>query len=233
MIRIRKAADRGHFDHGWLKTFHTFSFAGYQDPAYMGFRALRVINEDWVSPGEGFGTHGHRDMEIITYVLEGALEHRDSMGTGSVITLGEVQYMSAGSGVTHSEFNHSHEKQVHLLQIWILPDQRNYKPTYDQHIIQPTENRNRLFLIASGAGESNAIQIRQDAKLYCSVFDAGNTVEFHPEKDRHVWLQVARGSIAVNAITLETGDGAAVSDEILLRINGGPQGAEFLLFDLN
>lgn len=232
MLKLRKAIDRGHFDHGWLKTYHSFSFADYHDPENMGFRTLRVINDDVVLQGEGFGTHPHRDMEIITYPVSGSLQHRDSMGNGSVIRRGEVQYMSAGTGVTHSEFNPSQEEVSHLLQIWILPDRRSYEPTYAQHKVTEEDKRNKLCLLASGTGELGSIQIRQDAKIFASVLEPQAVLGYQIDKKRHVWLQVVQGTVAVNDIKLETGDGLAVSEETHLQLVGGSTSAEVLLFDL-
>lgn len=232
MITVRPAAERGHFDHGWLNTYHSFSFADYYDPKHMGFRDLRVINEDWVAPGKGFGTHPHRDMEIITYILEGALEHRDSMGNGSVIRPGEVQRMSAGTGVTHSEFNASPNEWVHLLQIWILPNQQGIEPSYEQTLFPMEERRNRLRLIASPDGREGSVTIHQDVAVYASVLDQGKTVSFAFEQGRHGWIQVARGSLELNGTPLATSDGAALSDERSLTLTAS-ENAEFVLFYLN
>jgi len=230
MITVRKADDRGHFNHGWLDTYHTFSFADYHDPNFMGFRDLRVINEDRVQPGRGFGTHGHRDMEIITYVLEGELAHRDSMGTGSVIRPGEVQRMSAGTGVMHSEMNPSPEKPVHLLQIWILPEREGIKPGYQQKTFPETERQGRLRLVASPDGREGSLEIHQDVDLFASTLRDGKPVTHEFRPNRYGWLQVARGSVDVNGKKLNAGDGAAIEGErsIALRGNG-----EVLLFDLN
>jgi redox-sensitive bicupin YhaK (pirin superfamily) len=230
MITIRKAEDRGHFDFGWLDTFHTFSFGDYYDPDFVGFRSLRVINEDRVAPRTGFPTHGHRDMEIITYILEGALEHRDSMGNGSVIRPGEVQRMTAGTGVTHSEANSS-EDPVHLLQIWILPNARGLKPGYEQKNYNDDEKRNRLRLIASADGRDGSVTINQDASVYASVLDPGHEVLQQLAPHRHAWVQVARGKIAVNGDDLNQGDGAAISGELVATI-AGREPSEILLFDL-
>ncbi len=231
MIQIRKAGERGHANHGWLDTYHTFSFADYQDPKHMGFRSLRVINEDKVEPGQGFGTHGHRDMEIITCILEGELQHKDSMGNGAVIRPGEVQRMSAGTGVTHSEFNPSKTKPVHLLQIWILPDKANLTPSYEQREFKPAELKNRLCLVASGKPREGAVKIHQDADLYSSLVDSGKKLEYALDKNRHAWIQVARGSLRVNDALLQAGDGAAVSKEEKLKISGESD-SQFLLFDM-
>ena len=230
MITIRKAEERGHFDHGWLDTYHTFSFADYYDPDFMGFRALRVINDDRVEPGRGFGTHPHRDMEIVTYVIEGALEHRDSMGTGSIIHPGEVQRMSAGTGVMHSETNASIEEALHLLQIWILPERRGITPGYEQKEFSEEERRGKLRLVASRDGSDGAVTIHQDVKLYASLLNGGPVKhEFAP--GRYGWLQVAKGAIELNGKLLQQGDGAAISEEPRLEIKG-KEDAEILLFDL-
>jgi redox-sensitive bicupin YhaK (pirin superfamily) len=230
MITIRKAAERGHFDFGWLDTYHTFSFGDYYDPEFMGFRSLRVINEDRVAPRTGFPTHGHRDMEIITYILEGALEHRDSMGNGSVIRPGEVQRMTAGTGVTHSEANSS-EDPVHLLQIWILPNARGLKPGYEQKTFTDDEKRNRLRLVASADSRDGSVTINQDASIYASVLDAGREAIHRLAPNRNAWVQVARGKIAINGNDLNQGDGAAISDEPAIAIVAS-EPAELLLFDL-
>jgi len=232
MIQIRRAADRGHFDHGWLDTRHTFSFGDYQDPRHMGFRSLRVINEDRVRPGEGFGTHGHRDMEILSYVLEGGLAHRDSMGNGSVISPGDVQYMSAGTGVRHSEFNASQKEPVHFYQIWLLPNANGLTPRYGQKRFDDAEKRGTLRLVASGTDEDGAIGIRQDARIYASVLDAGESATLELAPGRHLWAQLLRGSASVNGRTLVAGDGLAASDEKSFRFEGGEKGTELLVFDL-
>jgi redox-sensitive bicupin YhaK (pirin superfamily) len=229
MITIRKSEDRGHFDFGWLDTYHTFSFDQYYDPAHMHFRSLRVINEDRVQPGHGFPTHSHRDMEIITYILSGALEHRDSMGNGSVIRPGDVQRMSAGTGVSHSEFNPSDTETVHLLQIWILPSAHDLPPGYEEKHF--SEQRGRLRLIAANNGREDAVTIHQDAQVYATVLDAGQTVVHSLNQSRYAWLQVARGRVSLNEVELKQGDGAAVSGESELRIAAHDQ-AEVLLFDL-
>jgi redox-sensitive bicupin YhaK (pirin superfamily) len=231
MITIRKSEDRGHFNLGWLDTYHTFSFDQYFNPAHMHFRRLRVINEDRVAPGQGFPTHSHRDMEIITYILSGALEHRDSMGNGSVIRPGDVQRMTAGSGVSHSEFNPSQSEAVHLLQIWILPNARNLPPGYEEKHFAEDERRGRLQLIASEDGREGSVTIHQDAKVYATLLEAGQTVTQAIDPDRYAWLQVARGTIRLNEMELKQGDGAAVSKESELAIASHDQ-AELLLFDL-
>lgn len=230
MITIRKAEERGHFNHGWLDTYHTFSFADYYDPEQMGFRALRVINDDRVEPGVGFGTHPHRDMEIITYVLDGELAHKDSMGNGSIIRPGEVQRMSAGTGVRHSEMNPSPAQWLHLLQIWIMPDRTGITPSYEQKMFEPAERQGRLRLVASPDGAGGSVTIHQDVRLYASLLD-GEEVSHAFDKGRYGWLHVARGNAVVNGIELGAGDGAAITDERSLTITG--DGAEVLLFDLN
>jgi redox-sensitive bicupin YhaK (pirin superfamily) len=231
MITVREAKDRGHFNFGWLDTNHTFSFGDYYDPRFMGFRSLRVINEDRVHPGRGFPTHPHRDMEIITYVLEGSLEHKDSMGTGSVIRPGEVQRMSAGTGVTHSESNSSKDESVHLLQIWIMPDKYGIRPSYEQKMYEAEEKQGRLRLIASPDGRDDSVKIQQDTALYAALLEPGQEVIHELKVNRHAWVQVARGAVSLNGQLLSQGDGAAVSDERALAIVG-QESAEVLLFDL-
>lgn len=231
MINIRKSNHRGHADHGWLNTYHTFSFADYHDPRQMGFRALRVINEDRVQPGEGFPTHPHQNMEIISYVLEGALEHRDSMGNGTVIRPGDVQRMSAGTGITHSEFNHSKDELVHFFQIWILPETNGLKPGYEQRFFPDEEKRGALRLVASPDGRDGSVTIHQDVNLYAVLLEADENVIYHIPENRHAWLQIARGSVLVNGHLLEQGDGAAVSSEDTVIISGQGR-SEVLLFDL-
>jgi len=231
MITIRKSEERGHFSHGWLDTFHTFSFDQYYDPAHTHWRSLRVINEDRVAPGQGFPAHSHRDMEIITYILSGALEHRDSMGSGSVIRPGDVQRMSAGTGVSHSEFNPSDSESVHLLQIWILPESRGLAPTYEEKSFSEDERRGRLRLVASADGSEGSVTIQQDARLYATILDAGTSVEHALGANRYAWLQVARGTIRLNEFDLQQGDGAAISSETDLKIVAR-EAAEILLFDL-
>jgi redox-sensitive bicupin YhaK (pirin superfamily) len=231
MIHPRRAAERGHFDHGWLDTYHTFSFADYQDPEQMGFRSLRVINEDRVQPGNGFGLHGHRDMEIVTYVLEGALEHRDSMGNGSVLRPGEFQRMSAGTGIRHSEFNPSATEPVHFYQIWLLPKTRGIQPSYEQKSFAEEEKRNRLRLVAAPDGADGALRIWQDARIYLATLDAGAALRHDLPAGQHAWLQVLRGRVRVNGTELDTSDGAAISAESALTIAAG-QGAEIMLFEL-
>jgi quercetin 2,3-dioxygenase len=231
MINIRKAKDRGHFDFGWLDTYHTFAFGDYYDPEFLGFRSLRVINEDRVAPHTGFPTHGHRDMEIITYVLSGALEHRDSMGNGSVIRPGEVQRMTAGSGVTHSEANSSETDAVHLLQIWILPSARNLQPGYEQKTFSEEDKRGRLRLVASNDGRDGSVTVNQDAAIYATVLEPGNEVSHQLGATRNAWIQVARGAVSVNGMDLHQGDGAAVSAESAITIAARAP-SEVLLFDL-
>jgi redox-sensitive bicupin YhaK (pirin superfamily) len=231
MIHIRKSEDRGHFDHGWLDTYHTFSFADYYDPEHMSFRALRVINEDRVEPQTGFGRHPHREMEIITYVLDGELTHHDSMGNGSVIRPGEVQRMTAGSGIEHSEENNSPTDEVHLLQIWIRPNEKGLTPEYEQKSIPEKAEKNKLYMIASPVGGNGSLKIHQDVKLYSAIIGAGEKIEFELEKDRHAWVQVARGTVDLNGNQLKQGDGAGVSKETDLTISA-EENSEILLFDL-
>ncbi len=231
MITIRKSGERGHFDFGWLNTYHTFSFDRYYDPAHMAFRSLRVINEDRVQAGHGFPTHPHRDMEIITYILEGELEHKDSMGNGSVIRPGDVQRMTAGTGVAHSEKNPSNDEAVHLLQIWILPSQQGLPPGYEQISYSPEALQGELRLIASDDGRDGSVTIHQDARVYAIILELNETVTHQPGPDRYSWVQVARGALKLNDNYLKQGDGAAVSDESSLTLVG-TEPAEVLLFDL-
>ena len=231
MITIRKSNDRGHADHGWLHTRFTFSFADYFDLEHVQFRTLRVMNDDRISGGGGFPTHPHKDMEIVTYVLEGALAHKDSMGNGSVIRPGDVQYMSAGTGVAHSEFNASDKETVHLYQIWMFPDKKGYKPVYDQKHFGEAEKSGKLRLVASPDGRDGSVKIRQDNELYATVLAPGEVVKHELRPDRHAYVQVARGSVALNGEKLETGDGAAISGEQALELRGVDK-AEILLFDL-
>jgi redox-sensitive bicupin YhaK (pirin superfamily) len=233
MITVRKAEDRGQYDHGWLDTRHTFSFAEYHDEAHMGFRALRVINEDRVTPGEGFGTHGHRDMEIISYVLSGALAHRDSTGGGGVLQPGEVQRMSAGTGVSHSEFNGSDREPVHFLQIWLLPDRRGHPPSYEQKAFPEAERRGKLRLVASPDGAEGSTTVHQDARVYATLLARGEATALALSPGRHAWVQVARGELDVNGTRLRPGDGAALSGEAVVSLAGtGEEMAEALVFDL-
>src|SRR3984957_17330796 len=231
MITIRKSDERGHADHGWLDTRFTFSFADYFDEEHIQFRTLRVMNDDRVAGGGGFPMHPHRDMEIVTYVLEGALEHRDSMGNGSVIKPGDIQYMSAGTGVTHSEFNASKTNPVHLYQIWMMPEKRGLKPAYDQKNFTEAEKRGKLRLIASPDGREGSVKIRQDNELYATVLSEGDSVKHALKPDRHAYVQVARGSVELNGKPLDTGDGAAISAEKAVELTG-VKDAEVLLFDL-
>ena len=231
MITIRKSADRGHANHGWLDTHFTFSFADYFDPEHVQFRTLRVMNDDRIAGGGGFPTHPHRDVEIITYVLEGALEHRDSMGIGSVIKPGDVLYMSAGTGITHSEFNASETEPTHLYQIWMFPEKKGLKPVYDQKNFSAAEKRGKLRLVASPDGRDGSVKIRQDNELYVTLLGHGESVKHELKPDRQAYVQVARGSITLNGTRLETGDGAALSAEKAVELTG-VNDAEVLLFDL-
>jgi redox-sensitive bicupin YhaK (pirin superfamily) len=231
MIQVRKSKERGGGDYGWLKTRHTFSFNDYWDEKWMGFRSLRVINEDWVAPKGGFGTHPHRDMEIITYILDGKLEHKDSLGTGSVILPGDGQRMTAGSGIRHSEFNPSETDTAHLLQIWILPEKTGLEPSYEQKSFPETEKRGKLRLLAAKDSNNGAVKINQDANLYVTLLAPGQEVEHLLPKGRYGWLQVAKGAVELNGQKLEQGDGAAIGDEPKVTIRG-TEDAEVLLFDL-
>ena len=231
MITLRKAKERGHANHGWLDSYHTFSFASYYDPNYMGFRSLRVINEDRVHPTKGFAPHSHRDMEIITYILEGALEHKDSMGNSSVINPGEVQIMSAGTGVTHSEYNPSDSQGVHFLQIWILPDTQSLQPSYQQKMYDASKKQGKLCLIASPDGREDSVTIHQDVNLYATVLASGDKISYDIKPNRHVWLQITQGEINLNGELLTAGDAAAISAEKQLEILA-IQSGEMLLFDL-
>jgi redox-sensitive bicupin YhaK (pirin superfamily) len=231
MMKIRTANERGHANHGWLDTYHTFSFADYYDPQWVGYRSLRVINDDLVMPGMGFGTHPHRDMEIITYILSGSLQHKDSMGNGRVIRPGEVQYMSAGTGVQHSEFNPSKDEAVHLLQIWIQPDQKGVKPGYAEKSFKDA-TPGTLNLVTSKTGRDGSIAIHQDADLWLAKLDAGNRLTHNLAAGRHAWLHVAEGEVSLNGKRLEAGDAAAVTTETTLDLTG-EKPAQVLLFDLN
>jgi len=231
MISVRRGRDRGHRNYGWLDTSHTFSFNDYHEPAFMGFRSLRVINEDRVAPGEGFGTHPHRDMEIVTYVLSGALAHRDSLGTGSTIRPGEAQRMSAGTGVTHSEFNADADAPVHFLQIWLLPEKKGIPPSYEQKAFPASEKEGRLRLLASRDGREGSVTIHQDADLYATVLGKDESVSVVLRPGRHAWVQVARGSTRLNGEVLEAGDGAGVTGEERLTLTG-VEPVEVLVFDL-
>ena len=231
MIAIRKAEDRGHADHGWLKSHHTFSFADFRDPDHKKFRGLRVINEDLVAPGRGFGTHAHDNMEIISYVMAGALEHKDSMGNGEVLRPGEFQRISAGSGITHSEFNPSSTEPAHFYQIWLIPDQRDLEPSYEQREFKDSEKHNQLRLVASPNGAQDSIKIHADAKVYLSKLGKGNEVKSQLEEGRFGWLQVISGNVSVNGNSLSQSDGVAISDETDLSIFAN-EDAEIMFFDL-
>jgi quercetin 2,3-dioxygenase len=231
MIQVRKAAERGHFDHGWLDTQHTFSFGDYYDPAHLGFRSLRVINDDRVQPDQGFGMHGHRDMEIVTYVLDGALEHRDSLGNGSIIKAGELQRMTAGTGVRHSEFNPSDTEWVHLYQIWLLPQRKGLEPSYEQMAVGEEDRRGRFRLVASPNGVDGSLTIHQVARLYLASLSPGEGVAHEIEPGRAAWLQVLRGSMNVLGHDLAAGDGVAVTEESAVSVQATVP-CEVLLFDL-
>lgn len=231
MIHVRRAEERGRSDFGWLDSRHTFSFGDYYDPAHMGFRALRVINDDRVDPGAGFGTHPHRDMEIISYVLEGALAHKDSIGTGSIIRPGEVQRMSAGTGVLHSEFNASKTDRVHFLQIWIVPEQRGIAPSYEQKAFSTEERAGRLRLVASRDGRDGSVVVHQDVALYAALLSGAQSAEHALAPGRNGWVHVARGEVTVNGARLREGDGAALTGEPQVALSEG-RDAEVLLFDL-
>jgi quercetin 2,3-dioxygenase len=232
MITVRAAQDRGAANFGWLDSRHTFSFGTYQDPQQMGFGSLRVINEDQVAPGQGFPTHGHRDMEIVSYVLEGALEHKDSLGTGSVIRPGDVQRMSAGTGIQHSEYNASQDRPVHFLQIWILPESPDLAPGYEQKSFERSEKQGQLRLVGSRDGHGGSITVHQDIDMYAAVLTAGDAVSHELKAQRSAWLQVVRGSVQLNGYSLEAGDGAAVDQDPQLAIQGIAEDSEVLLFDM-
>lgn len=232
MIKIRKSKDRGHANYGWLDTYYTFSFNDYHDDRFMGFRNLRVINEDRVEADQGFPKHGHRDMEIITYVISGELSHRDSMGNGETILPDEVQRMTAGTGVLHSEFSSPTDK-THLLQIWILPEKNRLEPAYEQKKFDRDSKRGTLKLVASRGGDDGSVHINQDVKLYASVLSEGQSVTHSLAEGRHAWIQLISGALDINGYTLEAGDGAAVSDETSLKLTAHENETEFLLFDLN
>lgn len=231
MITVRRAEERGHFDHGWLDTWHTFSFGQYFDPAHVSFGALRVINQDRVAPGRGFGTHPHRDMEIVTYVYDGALAHQDSLGNGSTMVPGDVQRMTAGTGVTHSEYNASATEAVRFLQIWILPEATGLTPSYEQKQFAPTDKQGRLCLIASRDGREGSVLVHQDVAIYASRLAAGDRVEHPLATGRKAWVQVVNGEVTVNGTMLHAGDGAAITDEAQVALSGITEG-ECLLFDL-
>jgi redox-sensitive bicupin YhaK (pirin superfamily) len=232
MIKIRRSNERGHANHGWLDSRFSFSFADYYDPRNMGFRDLRVINEDYIEPAQGFPTHGHRDMEIITYVIDGEVSHRDSMGNGETIRPHEVQRMTAGTGVLHSEYSSPTEK-THLLQIWILPEKQNLQPGYEQKLFAPEEKQGKLRLVASKGGDDGSVHINQDVKLYASILSSGEEVTHVLPEGRHAWIQLISGSLDVNGETLNPGDAAAISDESTINLTAGDDKTEFLLFDLN
>jgi quercetin 2,3-dioxygenase len=231
VITLRKSAARGHAEHGWLNAWHTFSFAEYYDPAYMGFSVLRVINDDTIAAGRGFGMHPHRDMEIITYILDGELRHEDSMGTGSVIRAGDVQYMSAGTGVRHSEINASPDEPVHLLQVWILPEEKNLAPRYAQSTIPAAEKRGRWRSIATPDGQDGSIAIRQDASLLATLLDEDSPLQYYPLPMRRLYLQMARGTAKLNGMAISQGDGAFIENESVVTLSDA-KNAEALLFDL-
>ncbi len=232
MITIRSASERGNANFGWLDSRHTFSFGSYYDPAHMGFSSLRVINEDKVAPGQGFPTHSHRDMEIISYVVDGALEHKDSIGTGSVIRPGDVQRMSAGTGISHSEYNASKENPVHFLQIWVLPEKQGIEPGYEQTYFSPEEKQGKLRLVGSRDGRDGSITIHQDLNLYAARLDVNEQVDYTLQPNRSVWIQVVRGGVSLNQQPLSAGDGAAVTNAETLVIKGQSDDAEILLFDM-
>lgn len=231
MITVRTSEERGHFNHGWLDTYHTFSFGEFYDPEFTSFRSLRVINDDRVAPGHGFPMHPHHDMEIITYLLEGELQHKDSLGHGAVLKTGEVQRITAGKGILHSESNPSKTAPVHLLQIWITPRARALPPSYDQRPFPEATRRNRLKLVCSPDGADGSITINQDVRLYASLLDTGQRLEHTLDPGRAAWVQIARGAMSINGITLNAGDGAAITDEAMLALSGA-ENSEFLLFDL-
>ncbi|MEA5463256.1 pirin family protein [Leptothoe sp. PORK10 BA2] len=232
MITIRSASARGHANFGWLDSRHTFSFGNYYDPAHMGFGNLRVINEDNVAPGQGFPTHSHRDMEIISYVIDGALEHKDSIGNGSIIRPGDVQRMSAGSGISHSEYNAAQDSPVHFLQIWVLPEKQGIEPGYEQIYISPEEKQGKLRLVGSQDGRDGSVTIHQNINLYATQLTLGDQIDHKLEAHRLAWLQVVQGSLTLNGQALGQGDGAAIADGENLSIQGTSGNAEFLLFDM-
>lgn len=232
MIKIRRANERGHANYGWLDTHYTFSFSNYYDERFMGFRSLRVINEDFIAPNQGFPTHGHRDMEILTYVMRGELSHKDSMGNGETIRPHEVQRMTAGTGVLHSEYS-SPSEETHLLQIWILPEKNNLEPGYEQTYFAPEDKQGKLKLVASRAGTDGSVTINQDVALYASILKQDETVSHELAANRHAWIQVVKGSLEINGEFLNNSDGAAISNEKMLQIKALEDETEFLLFDLN
>jgi redox-sensitive bicupin YhaK (pirin superfamily) len=231
MLTLRKSEQRGHANHGWLDSYHTFSFANYYDPEQMGFRALRVINEDFIQQGMGFGTHSHKDMEIITYVLEGALEHKDSMGNSSVIYPGEVQRLSAGTGITHSEFNHSKVDLAHILQIWILPDRSGLEPEYEQKAFTTAEKQDRLRLVVSKDGRDNSVTAHQDLNIYAAIISPQSEIAYTIASNRYIWVQIARGSVVLDDLTLAAGDAVAIQTAQTIHLLGQDE-AEVLIFDL-
>ena len=231
MINVRRSAERGHFDHGWLETYHTFSFADYIDRKHVGFRSLRVINEDRVAPGQGFGMHPHKDMEILTFVLSGELEHRDNLGNGEVIRPGEVQYMAAGTGILHSEFNPSKTQPVHLMQIWIRPDRNGVEPRYEQRPFPALSDSGALTLLAAPDGRESSIKINQDARMYAASLNEGQRIEHALAEGRGAWVQVLSGALSIDGTRLDAGDGAAITDQKKLNIDAAKQ-SEILLFDL-
>ncbi|WP_413290116.1 pirin family protein [Bdellovibrio sp. HCB337] len=232
MLTMRASKDRGHFKNEWLDSYHSFSFGEYYDPKHMNYRDLRVINQDVIAGASGFPTHGHRDMEIITYVLRGTLEHKDSLGNKAQIKPGEIQVMTAGTGVMHSEYNPDAKVAAEILQIWVVPSQRGLAPGYKQKMFSNEDKRNNLLLIASPDGDRGSMKINQDVRLYAGVFDKDFQKRYEPKEGRGTWIQVAKGSLIVNKQTIAAGDGVAIEKENLIRIEGGPQGAEFILFDL-
>lgn len=232
MIKVRKSNERGHADYGWLDTHYTFSFNTYYDKNFMGFRSLRVINEDFIAPNQGFPTHGHRDMEILTYVIRGELSHKDSLGNGTTILPNEVQRMTAGTGVLHSEYS-SPTDETHLLQIWILPEEKDLTPGYEQTFFAPEDKKGKLKLVASRAGTDGSVTINQDVNLYSSILAKTEEVSFELKENRHAWIQVVKGEIFLKGEILQQGDGAAISEETLLKIKSLADESEFLLFDLN
>lgn len=232
MINIRRSKERGHANHGWLDTHFSFSFADYYDPRFMGFRDLRVINEDFIEADQGFPKHGHRDMEIITYVIDGELSHRDSMGNGETVRPNEVQRMTAGTGVLHSEYS-SPTERTHLLQIWILPEKNRLEPSYEQKFFPPEEKQGKLKLVASRGGTDGSVHINQDVKLYASVLGEGQSSTYEIAEGRHAWIQLISGALDVNGYTVDAGDGAAISEESHLKLTAHTDKTEFLLFDLN
>lgn len=232
MLAMRRAKERGHFKNDWLDSYHTFSFGEYYDPKNMNFRDLRVINQDVISGGSGFPTHGHRDMEIITYVLRGTLEHKDSLGNTARIKPGEIQVMTTGTGVMHSEYNPDPKVAAEILQIWVVPAEKGLAPGYHQKMFSREDKHNHMLLIASPNGENDSMKINQDVRLYAGVFDKDFQKRYEPKEGRGTWIQVAKGSLVVNKQPILAGDGVAIEKETMLRIEGGPEGAEFLLFDL-